>query len=137
MGPVEYIVVGFPENRFSGDIIPALRDLVESGTIRILDLIFIMKDGDGEVAAVEVEDVPEFGEFLNMDVEVGGVIGDEDVEHIAAALEPNSAAGLLIWEDLWAEKFVDAVRGAGGVLIEGARVPAELVNDLEAAIAAK
>ncbi len=128
IGPLEYIVVGFPGNKFNGDIAPALAKLIESNTIRILDLLFIAKDADGDVVAVEFDELDELAAFADLDGETGGLITPEDVEHAAARLEPNSAAALLIWEDVWATEFATALRDSGGVLLEGGRIPHELVE---------
>jgi hypothetical protein len=136
IGPVEYIIVGFPGNQFTGEIAPELGKLVENGTIRILDLVFITKDVDGNVAAVEFEDHADVALFNALDGEVGGLIGEDDIDYAATELEPNSSAALLIWEDLWAAPFVEAMRNSGGVLIDGARIPHDLVEDAEAALAA-
>ena len=135
IGPVEYIIVGFPGNKFNGQIIPELGKLVESGTIRILDLILITKDADGNVAAIDFEDHEDVALFAALDGEVGGFISDEDIEYAAADLEPNSSAALLIWEDLWATPFVEALRNSGGVLIEGSRIPHDLIELAEAELA--
>jgi hypothetical protein len=126
MGPVEYIIVGFPGNKFTGEIAPELEALVSSGTIRVLDLIFIGKDADGSVVSFEIDELDAVAGFDGLDADVGGLISPEDIEHAATMLEPNSSAALLIWEDLWAESFAEAVKGSGGVLLEGARIPAEL-----------
>jgi Family of unknown function (DUF6325) len=127
-GPVEYIIVGFPGNRFNGKIGPELIALVESGTVRILDLIFISKDADGSVVIVEIDELDELAGFGGLDADVGGLISDADIEFAASQLEPDSSAGLLIWEDLWAAPFADAVRNSGGVLLQGARIPRELIE---------
>ena len=131
LGPVEYIILGFPGNRFNGEIAPELRKLVESGTIRVLDLVFIMKDADGNVEAVEIEDHDDVGVFNALEGEVGGLISTEDIEYAAADLEPNSSAALLIWEDVWAAPFVAALRASGAVLIEGSRIPHDLIEAAE------
>jgi hypothetical protein len=136
IGPVEYIIVGFPGNQFNGEIAPELGKLVESGTIRILDLVFITKDADGEVSAVEFEDHADVALFNALEGEVGGLISNEDVEYAAVELEPNSSAALLIWEDVWATPFVEAMRNSGGVLIEGSRIPHDLIEAAEAELAA-
>jgi len=128
IGPVEYIVVGFPGNKFNGEIAPALADLIDSKTIRVLDLVFISKDADGNVTALEYDELDELAPFGDLDGEVGGLIGPEDIEHAAEALEPNSSAGLLIWEDSWAMPLVEAMRASGGVLLEGARIPHDLIE---------
>ncbi len=127
IGPVEYIIVGFPGNKFSGEIAPELLALIESGTVRILDLIFIGKDADGSVVAFEIDELDAAAGFGDLDGDVGGLISPEDIEYAAAALEPNSSAALLIWEDVWAAGFAEAVRRADGVLLEGARIPHELI----------
>ncbi len=132
-GPVEYIIVGFPGNKFNGEIAPELIALVESGTVKVLDLIFIGKDADGNVVSFEIEDLEGFEAFADLDADVGGLISPEDIEYAAAQLEPNSSAALLLWEDVWAAPFARAVRDSGGVLLDGARIPYELI---EAAMAA-
>ena len=99
IGPVEYIIIGFPGNRFTGEIVPALADLVEGGVIRILDLVVIGKDENGEVVVVEVDEDAELTVFTMLDGEVGDYIGPADIEHAAAGIEPGSSAALLIWED--------------------------------------
>lgn len=134
IGPVEYIIVGFPGNEFNGKIAPELIALVESETVRILDLIFIGKDADGNVVSFEIDDLDALAGFGDLDGEVGGLIGAEDIEFAAAQLEPNSSAALLIWEDVWAAPFARAVRDSGGVLLEGARIPYELIEPALAAL---
>jgi hypothetical protein len=130
------MVVGFPGNSFNGEIAPALARLIDSGTIRLLDLVFITKDAEGDIAAIEVDDHSDLAAFAELDGEVGGFIGAEDIEHAAESLEPNSSAALLIWEDTWATEFVEAMRNSGGVLLEGARIPHDLVEEALAAISA-
>jgi hypothetical protein len=132
IGPVEYLVLGFPGNQFTGAIAPALADLSASGTIRILDLVFIAKDADGDVVAVELEDHDEAEAFAGLEGEIGGLVSQDDIEHAAEDLEPGSSAALLVWEDTWAAPLADALRKSGGVLIEGGRIPHDLI---EAALA--
>jgi hypothetical protein len=127
MGPVEYIVVGFPGNDFNGQIAPELIALVESGTVRILDLIFIGKDAEGDVLTFEIDELGDAG-FDQLPGEVGGLIGPEDIEFVAAQLEANSSAALLIWEDVWAAPFAAAVLESGGVLLQGARIPHAVIE---------
>jgi uncharacterized membrane protein len=130
IGPVEYMVVAFPGNKFKGEIAPALGDLVKSGTIRIIDLAFVHKDENGDVAAVELEDEGSdvFNAFQALTEERGGLINDDDLLGIGAALDANSSAAILIWEDVWATRFAEAVRGAGGVLVDIQRIPHEIVK---------
>jgi hypothetical protein len=126
-GPVEYIIVGFPGNRFTGEIAPELISLVESGTVRILDLIFIGKDADGTVVSFEIDELDAVAGLADLDADVGGLISPEDIAYVAEDLELNSSAALLIWEDVWATPFAEAVRRSGGVLLEGARIPHDLI----------
>jgi hypothetical protein len=128
MGPVEYIVVSFPGTEFNGKIAPELVALVESGTVRILDLIFIGKDAEGDVLAFEIDELSDVAGFDQLPGEVGGLIGPEDVEFIGSQLEPNSSAALLIWEDVWAAPFASAVLASGGVLLQGARIPHAVIE---------
>ena len=130
VGPVEYIVVGFPGNRFHGAIAPELAKLIENETIRVLDLLFIGKDVSGEVVFFEFDQLDELAPFADLEGEVGGVLGQDDIDYVAASLEPGMSAALLVWEDRWAAPFADAVRESGGVLLEGGRVPYELVQEV-------
>jgi uncharacterized protein DUF6325 len=134
IGPVEYMVVAFPGNEFNGHIAPELAKLVDSGTIRILDLVFITKDADGNFGAVEFDEHDGLQAFASIDGEIGGVISHEDVEHAAEALEPNSSGALLVWEDTWATPLVEAMRGSGGVLVEGGRIPHDIIDPVLAAL---
>ena len=93
IGPVEYIVIGFPENRFTGAIVPALTDLVESGTIHIIDLVFVSKAADGTITSFEFDALEELADYAGLDGEAGGLLNDEDIELAGEALEPNSSAG--------------------------------------------
>ena len=130
VGPVEYIVVGFPGNRFHGAIAPELAKLIDNETIRVLDLLFIGKDVSGEVVFFEFDQLDELAPFADLEGEVGGVLGQDDIDYVAASLEPGMSAALLVWEDRWAAPFADAVRESGGVLLEGGRVPYELVQEV-------
>ena len=134
IGPVEYIAIAFPGNRFSGEIIPAIKKLQDSGTIRVLDLVIITKDDEGNVAAVELADSsPETqATFAVLGVENRNLLGEEDFEDIGAALDPNSTAALMIWENVWAAEFAKSLRNADGILIANGRIPAVLVEELMA-----
>jgi uncharacterized membrane protein len=128
VGPVEYLVVGFPGNNFNGEIAPALAKLVDDKLVRILDLIFIGKDADGTIVTFEVDEVDGDASFSIIDAELGGLIGEDDINHAAAALEPGTSAALLIWEDVWATTFAEAVRNADGIVLEGGRIPHEIIE---------
>jgi hypothetical protein len=128
IGPVEYLILGFPGNNFTGQIAPELAKLIDSGLVRIIDLTFISKDADGAVQVVEYDAVEELAAFAGLDAEVGGLLTDEDVAYAAQSLEPNTSAALLVWEDTWAAPFAAAVRNANGVILEGARIPREIIE---------
>ena len=128
VGPVEYVILGFPGNKFTGQIVPELAKLIDSGLIRLIDLTFISKDSAGEVEVVEYDAVEELAAFAGLDAEVGGILTGEDIAHAALSLEPNTSAALLIWEDTWAGPFAAAVRNANGVILEGARIPREIIE---------
>jgi Family of unknown function (DUF6325) len=130
IGPVEYMVVAFPGNQFKGEIAPALRDLIDKGIIRVLDLAFILKDAEGNVVGAELEDVGSevTRAFEALTFERGGLISDNDIREIGETLDAESSAAILVWEDLWAARFADAVRNAGGILVDIQRVPHEIVQ---------
>ena len=130
LGPVEYIVVAFPGSRFTGEIAPALADLVESGTIRVIDLAFVSKDDNGNTSVVELGELaPDVSAvFAAAGVSVNGLLNDKDLLDAADSLEPGNSAALLVWEDLWAKRFAEAVRGADGVLIERRTIPHEVAQ---------
>ena len=130
IGPVEYMIVAFPGNKFRGEIAPALADLVESETIRIIDLAFVGKDADGDVVAFELSDLDDdVQEKINtLDPQRGGLLNDDDLMAAAEELEPNSSAALLVWEDLGAAKVAQAIRDADGVVLDIERIPHEIVQ---------
>jgi len=130
IAPVEYVAIAFPGNKFSGQIMPALRELVDNKTIRVIDLAFVMKDADGNVVAMEAEELDSDAAkaFKAIESKVGDLINVDDLEDIGQSLEPNSSAAVLLWEDLWASKFTDAVLDAGGILLDTQRVPHQLVE---------
>jgi hypothetical protein len=132
IGPVEYIAIAFPGNKFSGEIVPAIKELQDAGTIRVLDLVIISKDGDGNVTGIELSEAsPEQQATLAvLGIESRNLLGQEDIEDIGAALDPNSTAGLMIWENVWAAKFAQSLRAADGILIANGRIPAALVEEV-------
>ena len=138
VGPIEILAVAFPGNRFKGEIVPALRELVEGGTIRILDLVFVRKEIDGTVTALEVGELEEgeadsFGSLGRVEEEL---INDEDLADVADELEPGSSAALLVWEDRWATKLATAIRDAQGKVLALERVPREAVDEVLDALGA-
>jgi Family of unknown function (DUF6325) len=128
IGPVEYIIIEFPGNHFQGDIVPAMAKLIENETVRIIDLIFIMKDPDGNVTIYEYDQLDELAPFASLHGELNDLVNQEDVEYAAASLDPNTSAAVIVWEDTWATELALAIRGAGGVVREGARIPPELID---------
>ena len=135
MGPVEYLVVEFPGNKFNGDVVPALKELTHNGTIHIIDLIFVKKDGDGNVTSFELSNLSaaEAAAFNDLDAEIDDLLNEEDISIAAEKLRPNSSAALLVFEHTWATRLRDAVVNSGGRLVENERIPAAVV---EAAMAA-
>ena len=130
IGPVQYLIVAFPGNRFSGEIAPALAKQVEAGTIRIIDIAFVGKTENGEVAGFELSDLdPDVRSALEeLGASPGGLFNEEDMMAAGEELEPNSSAALLVWEDIWAREVAQAMRDAGGVLLDHDRVPHEVVE---------
>lgn len=127
-GPVEYMILGFPGDRFSEDIAPALDDLVASGTVRILDLLFLTKDARGRILVQEFDDLdPSLG-FAAVDGYADGVLSNDDAVIAGQALEPETSAILVLWEDLWARPLAEVVRSAGGAIVGGQRIPPEVVE---------
>jgi hypothetical protein len=133
LGPVEYLICAFPGNKFNGELAPAVAQLIDDKVIRILDLLFVSKDEDGTVHSFEIDQLDELAPFMELEGEAGGLLSDEDVEHAAEGLDPNSSAVLLIWEDLWAAPFADALYNSGGVMLEGGRVPRDVIEAATAA----
>ena len=127
VAPVEYVIIGFEGNEFNGEIVPAIVDLVDSGVVRILDVVFISKDAEGNVTAFEYDELDTLLPLGAVADDSLGLLNEEDVEMAAETLEPNSSAAFLVWEDLWAARFADAVRDSGGTFIAGERIPHELV----------
>ena len=127
MGPVDYLVVEFPGSRMTGEAFPILVDLVDRGVIRVLDLVFVTKDADGGVSAVEIADLDGDGE-LDLAVFEGaasGLLGEDDLADAGTVLEPGSSAGILVYENVWAAPFAAALRRSGGQLAASGRIPVQ------------
>jgi Family of unknown function (DUF6325) len=129
LGPVDYIVVEFPEgaSNFTGAMVEELVALVDAGTIRVIDVLILTKDEDGTVGATELSHVEQLGELEALENELAELLAAEDVVHLAAAMEPGSTAGVLIWENLWAAPFAAAARRSGGQLIANGRIPIQAI----------
>ena len=129
LGPVDYMVVEFPAgaSNFTGEMAAELISLVEAGTIRVIDAIILQKSEDGEIEASELSDVGELGELQALEAELAELLAEEDIVHLAAAMDPGSTAGVLIWENLWAAPFASAARRSGGQLIANGRIPIQAI----------
>ena len=131
LGPVDYLVVEFPagKSNFTGEMAAELASLVESGTIRVLDLMILRKAEDGTVEAFEIDDLDESeaGELLALETEIAEILAAEDVVHLAEAMENGSTAGVLVWENSWVAPFASAARRAGGQLIATGRIPIQAI----------
>lgn len=129
LGPVDYVIVEFPagEAKFSGEMVAELLALVDAGTIRVIDLLVLTKDSDGSVEATELSDVEGAGDLVRLEAELAEMLAEEDVLHLAAAMDPGSTAGVLIYENLWAAPFASAVRHSGGQLIANGRIPIQSI----------
>ena len=129
LGPVDYLVVEFPAgtSNFTGEMAAELLALVDSGTIRVIDALILTKNEDGTVDAMELSDVGELGELQAIEAQLAELLAADDVEQLAAAMEPGSTAGVLIWENLWAAPFASAARRAGGQLIANGRIPIQAI----------
>ncbi len=129
MGPVDYLVVEFPagHSTFNGEMAAALAELVESGTIRVLDLLVIQKGDDGTIDALEVDDLDNLDELRGLETEIAEILAADDVAHLAAAMDNGTTAGVLVWENLWAAPFASAARRAGGQLVATGRIPIQAI----------
>jgi hypothetical protein len=129
LGPVDYLVVEFPAgaSNFTGEMAAELVALVDSGTIRLIDVLILTKSEDGTVDAMELSDIDELGELQALEAQLAELLAEEDVEHLAAAMDPGSTAGVLIWENLWAAPFAAAARRSGGQLIATGRIPIQAI----------
>jgi hypothetical protein len=130
IGPVDYAIIAFPGNQFRGEIGPALAELVDAGTIRIIDVAFVGKNPAGDAVAMELTELdPDVQAGLEAaGVEVGGLFNEDDLMDVAEGLEPDSSAALLVWENVWARKVAQAMRAAGGELVAFERLPHDVVQ---------
>jgi len=129
LGPVDYVVVEFPAgaSNFTGEMAEELVRLVNSGTIRLIDVLILTKNEDGTVDAMELSDIEELGELQALEAQLAELLAEDDVENLAAAMDPGSTAGVLIWGNLWAAPFAAAARRSGGQLIATGRIPIQAI----------
>ncbi len=137
LGPVDYLVVEFPPgtSNFTGEMAAEIGRLVDAKLVRVLDLLILRKDEDGTIEALEVDDFDEVDELRAAEAQLAELLAEEDVAHLAAAMEPGTTAGVLVWENRWAAPFASAARRAGGQLIASGRIPIQaILASLEAEV---
>ena len=129
LGPVDWIVVEFPTTKMTGEIAPIIKDYVDRGLIKVLDLLFFQKDQDGSLEAFEASDLDDnaLGELRGEERDLAMVLSEQDVADLAVTIEPGTSAAVLVWENLWAAPFGGAVRHAGGQLAASGRIPVQAV----------
>jgi hypothetical protein len=135
VGPVEYMVLSYGENGL-GTAADEMAKLVDSGTIRLLDLALVEKDEDGGIELLDYDEADGLAAFTAVDGVVGGLISQEDAEYAGEALAPGSSAVLVLWEDPWAQPFFDALQASGVELVEGGRVPDDIAVTIAAVVSA-
>ncbi|MBX3069161.1 MAG: hypothetical protein KF883_01535 [Thermomicrobiales bacterium] len=131
-GPVELVIIKFPGNEFTGEIAPALEDLIANGTVRIIDLLFVIKDVDGVVGVVELESLSEavISVYAPISQHDDELLSMSDGEYIGEALEPNSSAIMILFENAWAARFATAVRNANGEVLLNERIPRAVIDEV-------
>ena len=131
LGPIDYLVIEFPAGKanFSGEMAEKLKALVEGGIVRVLDLLIVTKDADGVVDAFELHefDNDDAGALRELGAEFAQLLSEDDVGHIAAALEPDTVAAALVWENAWAAPFASSIRRSGGQLVASGRIPTQAI----------
>ena len=129
MGPVDYLVIEFPAGKqsFTGEMATELARLSDAGIIRILDLLIIIKNEDGSIDAMEIDDIEGLDEIRQLESYIAEILAADDVDMLAAAMEPGTVAGVLVWENTWAAPFASAARHAGGQLVATGRIPLQAI----------
>ena len=133
LGPVDVYIIGFPGNQFNGEIVPAILEQVERGVIRVIDVLFVAKDLEGNVAVLTIEDLgPEGASFADIEVYSEGALNEEDADEVAEDIPAGSSALLIAYENTWMQDLVGAFFRAGAVPIDQIRIPAYVVNEVVA-----
>jgi Family of unknown function (DUF6325) len=130
IGPIDYVLIEFPGSQFNGEVLPELAALADRGIVRIIDLLFVKKEDDGSFEGFHYADL--MGEIPELEIFEGvsaGILSQEDAESAAAAMEPGTSAGLIVYENRWAAHFAGAVRRSGGQLVAHGRIPLEDILD--------
>ena len=134
LGPVDVYIIGFPGNNFRGEIVPAILEQVEKGVIRVVDILFVAKDLEGNVAVLTIEDLgPEGAAFAEVDVIQSGALNEEDADEVAEDIPAGSSALLIAYENTWMQDLVLAFARADAVVIDQIRIPADVVNEVVSA----
>jgi hypothetical protein len=130
-GPIDFLLLEFQGKEFKGEVASAIMDLVDQGIVRIFDLLVVVKEADGTVSGINIEDLSadSLGGFEVFAGARSGLVGDDDVSEVGAALEPGTIAALIVYENTWAIPFVRAARAVGGEVVASARIPAQDVMD--------
>ena len=138
LGPIELLVIKFPGNKFTGEVAPALKDLVEGGLIRVIDILFVHKDEGGEMTVLEINDLDDddFSRFDPVVADITGMLTVDDARQLAAGLEDNSSGAVMLFENAWATRFRDALVNANGQLVLSERIPKMVIDQLLATPAA-
>lgn len=133
-GPIELLVVKFPGNQFTGEIIPAMQELIDHDIIRIVDILFVTKDANGAVTEQELSDLVDdlYAAYDPVVDDVNGLLTHEDAEQLTASMDNNSSAGIMLFENVWAKRFADAVANANGEVILNERIPRSVIEELVA-----
>lgn len=129
LGPVDFLVVEFPagQSNFTGEMASELLSLVDAGTIRVIDILILVKNDAGEVDAMELSEAGDLGDLQSLEGELAELLAADDVAHLAESMEPGSVAGVLVYENLWSAGFASAARRAGGQLIASGRIPIQAI----------
>ena len=134
LGPIELLVIKFPGNKFTGEVAPALKDLVEGGLIRVIDILFVHKDRAGELTVLEINDLDDddFSRFDPVVSDITGMLTPDDAKWFASGLENDSAGAIMLFENAWATRFRDALLNANGELVLNERIPKVVIDQLVA-----
>lgn len=129
LGPVDFLVVEFPPgvSHFTGEMAAELAKLVDSGIVRLLDLLIVAKDENGELEGMEIEDLETLDELRKAETQLAELLAAEDIVNLAASMKPGTVAGVLVWENTWAAPFASAARRSGGQLIANGRIPIQAI----------
>jgi hypothetical protein len=127
LGPIDYLVVEFPGDKqnFTGAMAKELAALIDNNTVRVLDLVIVQKDENGEFEALELDDLDDVGELEAAEATLAEILAAEDLAHIANAMDPGTVAAVLVWENTWASPFATAIRESEGQLVASGRIPTQ------------